>query len=162
MAIYMEYDGGSIKGDATADGHKDWITLTSCQFGVGRGISTPTGSAQERESTNANVSEIVVTKLMDCASGPLWQECCLNTKGVNVTIDFTSTSSGAVNTFMYIKLEKTLVSSYAMSSGGDRPMESLSLNYVKIETKYAAQVQGGTTANGGSAVIYDIGLAKVV
>jgi type VI secretion system secreted protein Hcp len=36
---------------------------------------------------------------------------------------------------MEITLENTLISSYSMSSGGDRPMESLSLNFTKIEFK---------------------------
>jgi type VI secretion system secreted protein Hcp len=160
MAIFMEYDGGSIKGDATADSHLDWVSLTSCQFGVGRGISTPVGSAKNREASTASVSEIVVTKPMDAASGPLWRELVANTSGKPVTIDFTSTSGGADNTYMYIKLENTLVSGMSFSSGGDRPLESLSLNFTKIETKYMVQAQSGTGATGGSAVTFDIAKSK--
>ena len=160
MAIFMEYDGGGIKGDATAESHTDWITLTSCQFGVGRGISTPTGSAENREATTCSVSEIVVTKMMDAASGPLWQELVKNTTGKDVTIDFTSTSGGADNTFMYVKLTNTLVSSMSFSSGGDRPSESIALNFTKIETKYMEQAKEGTDASGGAVVTYDLALSK--
>lgn len=160
MAIFMEYDGGGIKGDATAESHTDWITLQSFQFGVGRGIASPVGSAENREASTASVSEIVVTKSMDAASGPLWQELVKNTTGKPVTIDFTSTSGGADNTFMYVKLENTLVSGMSFSSGGDRPSESLSLNFTKIETKYMVQAKEGTDATGGSAITYDIALSK--
>lgn len=160
MAIYMEYDGGNIKGDATADSHKDWITLNSCQFGIGRGISTPVGSAENREASTASVSEITVTKSMDAASGPLWQELVKNTSGKDVTIDFTSTSGGADNTFMYVKLTNTLVSGMSFSSAGDRPSESLSLNFTKIETKFMEQKQGGTDATGGAVVTFDLALSK--
>lgn len=160
MAIFMEYDGGGVAGDATAESHTGWITLTTCQFGVGRGISTPVGSAENREASTCNVSEIVVSKEMDAASGPLWQELVKNTTGKDVTIDFTSTSGGADNTYMYVKLTNTLVSSMSFSSGGDRPQESVALNFTKIETKFMDQAKGGTDATGGAVVTYDIALSK--
>ncbi|MBX3503511.1 MAG: type VI secretion system tube protein Hcp [Alphaproteobacteria bacterium] len=160
MAIYMEYDGGGVAGDSTAESHTNWITLQSCQWGIGRGISTPVGSAENREASTCNVSEIVVTKMLDSASGPLWQELVKNTDGKDVTIDFTSTSGGADNTFMYIKLTNTLVSGMSFSSGGDRPHESLSLNFTKIETKYLEQAFTGTDATGGSVITYDLALSK--
>lgn len=162
MAIYMEYDGGGITGDATADSHTNWITLSSCQFGVGRGISTPVGSAENREASTVSVSEVVITKEMDSASGPLWQELVKNTNGKDVTIDFTSTSAGGDNTFMFVKLTNTLVASMSFSSGGDRPQESLSLNFTKVEVKYMEQAVGGTDATGGSGVTYDLALSKTV
>jgi type VI secretion system secreted protein Hcp len=48
-----------------------------------------------------------------------------------------------------------MISGYSVSSGGDRPMESLSLNFTKIELKMpsAAEKQG--------AVTYDLATAKV-
>ena len=49
MAIYLNIDG--LKGDVTAAGHEEWIECMSLQWGVGRGIHTPTGSSQERESS---------------------------------------------------------------------------------------------------------------
>ena len=158
MAIYMEYQG--VPGDATAESHTAWITLSSCQWGIGRGISTPVGSAENREASTCSVSEITVTKMLDAASGPLWQELVKNTDGKDVTIDFTSTSAGADNTFMYIKLTNTLVSGMSFSSGGDRPMESVSLNFTKIETKYLEQALTGTDATGGSVITYDLALSK--
>jgi len=158
MAIYMKY--ADIEGDTTAKSHEQWITLQSCQFGVGRGISTPVGSSHNREASTCSVSEIVVTKMLDAASGPLWQELVKNTSGKDVTIDFTSTSGGADNTYMFVKLTNTLISGMSFSSGGDRPSESVSLNFTKIETKYLEQDQAGTDATGGSAVTYDLALAK--
>lgn len=37
MAIYIEYEG--IKGNTTADGYKDHLTVSSLQFGVGKVIT---------------------------------------------------------------------------------------------------------------------------
>src|SRR5688572_25351300 len=64
--IYMKYD--TIKGDVTAVGYKDWIEVNSIQWGVGRGISSPTGGGADREASAPNISEIVTTKLQDISS----------------------------------------------------------------------------------------------
>ena len=66
MPLYMEYD--TIKGDVTAEGHEGWIELNSFQWGLGRGISSPTGAAADRESAAPSVSEITVTKAADISS----------------------------------------------------------------------------------------------
>ena len=160
MAIYMEFEG--IKGDTTAESHTDWITVHSAQFGVGRGISTPVGAADNREASTCSVSEFVVTKTMDIASGPIWAELVKNTDGKNITIEFVSTSGGATNKYMYFKMENALVSGMSFSTSGDRPTESVTLNFTKIESKFEKQDKTGTVASGGSGVTYDLALAKTV
>src|SRR3546814_18416299 len=63
MAIYAKI--GKINGDATHEDHKQWMTLDSLQWGVGRAIMTPVGSAKNREASEPSVSEVTVTKQMD-------------------------------------------------------------------------------------------------
>jgi len=48
-AIFMKY--GNIMGDVTTNGAKGEIEVNSWQFGIGRGISSPTGGSSDREST---------------------------------------------------------------------------------------------------------------
>jgi len=158
MPIYMNYDG--IDGDTTADGHAKWIELNSFQWGVGRGISSPTGGSMDRESSAPSVSEIVVTKAQDVATTKLLDEA-LQGEGKKVQIDFCKTDKGKLETYMQYVLENTLISGYSISSGGDRPSESLSLNFTKIEfknTEMGKDNKGGASA----AVTYDISLAKIV
>src|SRR5207342_1791857 len=88
MAIYMQLDG--IKGDVEEAGHKDWIQLNSFQWGCGRGIGSPRSSASDRESSEAAVSEITVTKVVDEASTNLLR-AALWGKGKKATIHFTRT-----------------------------------------------------------------------
>ena len=88
MPIYMKYN--NIPGDATAEGHEKWIELNSFQWGVGRGISSPTGASADRESSAPSISEIVVTKHTDVASPKLLDES-LQGEGQKVTIDFCKT-----------------------------------------------------------------------
>jgi type VI secretion system secreted protein Hcp len=130
MAIYMKVDG--INGDATQAQHKDWIGINSFQWGVGRGISTPVGSAKNREASEPSVSEVVITKPLDSASVLLCQEAVVGKEGKTVKIDFCRTDKeGAA--YLQVILTNTLISGYSTSSGGDAPTESLTLNFTKIE-----------------------------
>jgi type VI secretion system secreted protein Hcp len=89
MSIYLHYDG--IKGNATQGQHKDWININSFQWGVGRGISTAVGRAQNRETSEPSISEVVVSKELDAASAMLLQEAMIGKDGKTVKIDFCRT-----------------------------------------------------------------------
>lgn len=158
MPIYMKYDG--IDGDVTAEGHEKWIELGSFQWGVGRGISSPTGGSADRESSAPSISEIVVTKQQDVATTKLLDEA-LQGEGKVVTIDFCKTDKGKLEVYMAYKLADVMVSGYSVSSGGDRPSESISLNFTKVEFKLVSMDKANKGA-GGAAVTYDLSKAKVV
>ena len=159
MPIYMNYDSLAIKGDVTAEGHKDWVELNSFQWGVGRGISSPTGAAADRESSAPSVSEITCTKDQDKGSIKLLNEA-LQGEGKTVIIDFVKTDKGKLEKFLTFTLTNTMISGYSMSSGGERPSESLSLNFTKVEMKVTPLGAAGETES-PETVTYDLGLAKV-
>ena len=158
MPIYVKY--GAIDGDVTEQGHKKWIEVNSFQWGVGRGISSPTGGSEDRESSAPSISEIVVTKPTDVASVKLLDEA-LHGSGTDVTIDFMKTDKGALSVYLEYTLTNVMVSGYSLSSGGDRPQESLSFNFTKVLFKDVTL--GADNKNIGSATVgYDLGLAKVL
>lgn len=133
MPIFMNYDG--IQGDVTSQGHEQWIELTSFQWGVGRGITSATASSADREGSTPSVSEAVVTKVTDGSSGNLFRASCGTQpvgEGKTVKIDFVKTDQSGSEPYLQIEMENTLVSGYSMSSGGDRPTESISMNFTKI------------------------------
>ena len=130
MPIYIQY--GTIKGNVTAEGHADWVDVNSCQWGVGRGIGSPTGRSANREASAPSISEVVVTKEMDKASYAFLEQA-LQGEGVACTIEFCKTDAGKLETYAQYKLENCLISGYSVSSGGDRPTESISINFTKIE-----------------------------
>jgi type VI secretion system secreted protein Hcp len=136
MPIFMNYDG--IPGDVTAKGHEQWIELSSFQWGVGRGITSATSSAADREGTTPSVSEIVVTKVTD-SSSPNLVRAALGLppagEGKTVKIDFCKTDTSQPEPYLQLTLTNTLVSGYSTSSGGDRPSESLTLNFTAVEFK---------------------------
>ena len=160
MPIYMNYDSLAVKGDVTATGWENWIELNSFQFGMGRGISSPTGGSADRESSAPSVSEITITKDQDSSTGPL-VTAALQGEGVTVIIDFVKTSQGQLTKYMEYTLTNTLMSGWSTSSGGDRASESISLNFTKLQVDPTTIDAAGTISN-ANPVTYDIGLAKVV
>jgi type VI secretion system secreted protein Hcp len=160
MPIYLNYNSLAVKGDVTESGHVGWIELNSLQFGVGRGIASPTGGSADRESSAPSVSEIVVTKDSDISSQPLLNEA-LQGQGQTAIIDFTRTNQGALVVYLTITLTNTMISGWSMSSGGDRPSESVSLNFTVIEYKYTP-MNPDNTMGSAMTTTYDIGQGKVV
>lgn len=133
MPIYMNYDG--IDGDVSAAGHEKWIELLSCQMGVNRHITSPSGKGTNREATTPAVQEIVVTKLTDAASTNLFRAALFG-EGKLVKIDFCKTDKDKAEPYLQLELENTLVSNFNCSGSGGggqtQPMESLALNFTKI------------------------------
>ncbi len=158
MPIYMNY--ASVAGDVTATGHEKWIEVNSFQWGVGRGIAAPVGGSSDREASSPSVSEIVVTKPTDIASVGLLT-AALEGEGVDVTIDFCKTDKGQLNVYLSFTLNNTMISGFSTSSGGDRPQESVSLNFTKIQFR---DVSLGSKNEDGSpgTVGYDLGQAKTM
>jgi len=156
MALYLHYDG--IDGEATHQDHKKWIEISSLQWGVGRGISTPVGGSANREASQPSVSEVVVTKNLDVASSKIFTESVAGTKGKVVKVHVVATGDPG-ETYVEYTLTNTLISGYSVSSGGDRPSESISLNFTKIEYKFtpaAIDNEPGTPVT----VSYDLSTAK--
>jgi len=157
MAIYMKF--GTVNGDVTAEGFKQWIAIHSFQFGVGRGISTPVGSSKNREASAPSVSEITVTKELDSASVPLLQAALGASKAVEVKVFFTRTDKDKMETYLKYTLTNTLVSGYSVSSGGAELKESLSLNFTKVEVNHTPGESEGT-AGTPQVATYDLSQAK--
>src|SRR5262245_45128636 len=129
MPIYMKFPG--INGPITYDNSKGWIELGSVSFGTGREIGNPTGTSSNRESGAVHVQEVNVTKSFDSTSQSLFNEALSGT-GKNVTIVFVQNGQE----YLRLNLEGALISSYSMGGGGgERPMESFSLNFTKMTFK---------------------------
>jgi type VI secretion system secreted protein Hcp len=158
MALYMKY--GDIKGAVTTDGFKDWIELNSFQWGASRHIGTAARGATTREHSEPSLSEITVTKLSDVASPKLFLDSVAGKLDSKVMIKFTTTTKGKVETFLTYELENTGLSHYSMSSGGEAPMESLSLNYTKITETFTGHDPG--ISGSPETVGYDLSQMKTV
>jgi type VI secretion system secreted protein Hcp len=154
----MNWDG--VPGAVTTQGFEKWIELTSFQWGVGRGIGSAMSGQASRESSIPSISEVVVTKLMDSSSPGLWTDSVAGQLNTTVKIAFTTTSKGATTQFLNYELTNTGLSGYSLSSGGDMPTESLSLNFTKVVWSFTGtdpSVSGTPVTQG-----YDLALAKTI
>ena len=144
---YLYIEG--VKGDATDARHRDWIEISSFQWGVGRGISSPMGGSADRESSAPSVSEIVVTKTSDRAS-PLLSRCAATACHYRSAV-LEMRRPGGDNRMTRYMLSNVIIGGYHMSSGGDRPTESLSINFTKIEMLAAPAILQFTAC--GAAIL---------
>lgn len=116
------------------------VELGSVQFGVGRGISAPTGTSSKREASAPSITEIVITRTTDKYS-PLFFQESVSGNGRSMTIYMTQGNGKTASIYLTIHLENVLISGYSFSNSGDKPVESITLNFTKIEYKYTAHAE---------------------
>ncbi len=151
MAIFLKVDG--ITGSAEEANHKQWIVLDSLQFGSTRNVSARVGGGVTREFSAPSMTDVTISKPLDISSGAIFREAVTGSQGRTWTIDVTSTGQGGQTLLEYI-LSNVFVSNYHISTGGDQPMESLSLNYTMIVASF-------TPPGGGPVrITYDLSSAQ--
>ncbi len=133
MPIYLQIDG--IQGDATHETHKQWTDIKAMHWNVARNMNTSAGSTANREASEPTVSEVVLVKVSDSSSTKLFQEACTGKTGKRATIHLVTTGSPGDTYIEYI-LTNTLVANYSVDTSGDRPVETVKLNFTKMEVKY--------------------------
>ena len=81
----------------------------------------------------------MVTKRLDKASTKLFMDAVAGDLSATVKFKFTTTTKDKVDTFLAYELTNCGLSGYSMSSGGDAPTESLSLNFTKVMFTYTGR-----------------------
>jgi type VI secretion system secreted protein Hcp len=76
-----------------------------------------------------------VTRLMDKYSPLLFQEAAIG-KEREMSVYLRDGNAKTVKTYMTYKFEGCMISGYSSSSGGDKPSESISVNFTKMTYKY--------------------------
>lgn len=155
MSIFMNYSG--IKGESSDSNHKGWMDLENLQWGVSRRITSGSSTQNDRESANAEISDLVVTRRMDSATPNVFIESCCGT-GKDVVIHLTKTGSGSgADVYMEYTLKNALISNYQVSATSQdtgRPVEVLTISFVDLEVKYTPYDEDGK-AEAAIAVGFD-------
>ena len=142
--ILMKIDG--IEGTSNVKDHEGWIQLETLDWSVGRNISMDSGQAKDRTTDLVHAQEIVVTKYMDSTSAKLF-EAAGGTEGKAVDIHFLAGAGKEAPTHSEWVLENALISNYAISGSSDTAMETISLNFTKIEL---SSIEKDTADSAGS------------
>lgn len=155
MAIFLKID--SIPGSSTDDKFKNQIELNSFQWGAGIGVTNARGG--DRTTSEPSVSEITVTKVTDKSSEKLFKSLLKGESVGKGTISFTAASKGESVAYATLQIEEIIISGFSMSSGGDFPSESVSLNFTKFDWSFTGRdvKQGGSPTH----LIYSIAENKV-
>jgi type VI secretion system secreted protein Hcp len=137
--FFLKIDG--IEGESIgSQGSENGGMVASWSFGASNPTSVgSSGMSQGRmaapsaaEPAQGSSGTATVTKQYDKASPVLAKKCA---QGEHIkSAQLTRCENGQCRTY---DLQDVVISSYSLSNGGDRPMESLSLNFAKIEYKYA-------------------------
>jgi type VI secretion system secreted protein Hcp len=134
---FLKLEG--VPGEALATGHKDEIVIDSFSMGVSRPAAT--GGTQ---TGRAQFSDISFSHRLDKASPILMLRCA---QGTHIpTAVLTCRTVGARQDIFYvIRLTDVVVTSVSIggAAGGDRPTETFSLNYARIEWEYIPQLPTG-------------------
>ncbi len=158
MAIYLKF--GNVKGNVTASGYEDQISVMSVHFGVSRSVSMEAGNLSNREASKPSLSEISITKVADNSVAAIFKEALTGSAGQDALLTFVRTGTDKVQEFMTYKLTNCIVSSYSISAQGDEePVENISLSYSAIEVSYKDHDASNKSGN-PQRVSYDVKAAK--
>lgn len=128
--------GDKIKGESTDDKHKDWIEILSFGWGVSQPISAQSGTGG-RTGGGCQFSDMSFMKVLDASSADIMQHCAMGEHIPKVTVEV-CLDSGKKHTYLMYEMENVIVSSFSPSGsdGGDKPTESVSLNFGKFKQTY--------------------------
>ncbi|KQR84070.1 Hcp family type VI secretion system effector [Sphingomonas sp. Leaf343] len=155
MPIYLELDG--IKGSTTNGKYKDIIEVASFQWGAGLGVGSARGG--DRSTSTASVSEITISKTLDKSSELLFKALLKGDVIAKGKFSFVATSKGETTSYLDIAMEKIIISGFSVSSGGDWPSESLSLNIAKFDQAFSGRDTEHTLTP--THLIYDLATEEV-
>ncbi len=141
--------GGVIAGEAKVPNHDKWLNVDSMQWGVGRAISSVAGGG-DRDTSNPSFSEVTFSTSTDVASTELFAQAAGGKKICEkMEVHFIQTAGETKGQhFLKLHFYDPLISSYSMSSGGERPSESFSVNYTKMEMQYDKFDKSGSKIEG--------------
>lgn len=144
MSMFLQHP--TIKGATSDKDHSDCIDLLDVEFGVSRSITSSTSTQGDRESSNATISDLKITKWMDKSSPYLFIETCCGT-GKELKIYMTKTGAGTGSeVFMEYTLKNALFSKMdteMMAYDNARPLEIYKISFTSMSVKYIQYDENG-------------------
>lgn len=151
--VFLKIEG--IPGESVDGKHKDWIDVESFSFAL-KGASGGGGGTGK-----ASFHDISLRKSIDKSSPILMLKCCTGEHFPEATLEYQKAipPTGAQAVFLKIKMSDLLVSGYSFSGTGGGavggttlPVDSLSLNFTKIEMTYIPYDAAGVPGSPVTAV----------
>ena len=141
--MFLKLDG--IAGESADSKHKGEIDIESFSFGVTQAGTAARGGGAG--AGKASFQDLHIVKKADKASPNLMLKCAIGEHIKEATLTVRK-AGGEQQEYYKIKLSDLLVSSFQNTGSGDDsiPMESVSLNFAKVEFEYKEQDAKGALA----------------
>ena len=143
--MFIKIDG--IPGESKGDKHVDEIDVLSYSWGVTQTGSSVIGGGGG--AGKASFDDLTFSHNLDKASPKL---LVFSASGEHIPKVVLTVRKAGTDPQEYLKitLEEVLVSSVKQSGSGDRPTETVTLNFAKIQTEYTPQNSDGSP---GSTIV---------
>jgi len=137
--MFLKLDG--IDGESTDKLHEKWIQVESFSWGVSNHVTTTSGGGGAGKAVPSDFSFVIP---QSAASPDIFIKCVTGEHIKEGLLSCRKAGRDQSTDFLKYKLTDVLVSSYNTEGAGDQPMESISLNFVKIDYSYAPQNADGS------------------
>ena len=156
--LLMKFDP-SVEGSSTLDKYAKQIELLSFSHGVAMQI-TGDISNTERTSGKPNHQDFTITKYLDQASPKLNEACCKGDIFKEAKVVVARNDKGAVLPLIEYTLKNVVLSSISVGGGGgDKPVETVTMNYNHITWDFHHQKAEGSES-GHVATLWDLAKNK--
>lgn len=161
LDVYLHIDG--IKGESADSGHKDWIEVTSAQWGVRQPKSATASTGGGHTAERCEHRSISITKLADLSSPILMQTCAAGRTIPKAKLEFMrADSDGKPVKYYEVELENVLIGSMdQVIHDGNILRDAIGLKFSKVLWKYTQQKIGGG-AGGKTAGGWDLATSRIV
>ena len=143
MDVLLMKTDPEILGTCTLDGFAGQIELLSFSHGVAMQI-TGDVSSTERTAGKPNHQDFTVTKYLDQASPKLNEACCKGDTFKTVVVSIGRNDKGKLIPLIEYTLRNVVLSSISIGGGGgDKPVETVTMNYNHITWVFHSQQSEG-------------------
>jgi type VI secretion system secreted protein Hcp len=158
MAAFMKIK--DIPGQATDAGHKEWILLDSMSMPLFRKIEQGARD-NTRFQSDTIAGDVCIVRTVDKSSPKFSHACVAGEPIAEVLIHLTTQANNKQETYVEIKLENVLVSSYSVHCNAEtRGSEEVSMNYTKYTYTYFTLDPKDAGGKGKVVCEYDLGAGK--
>lgn len=149
--IYVKFNG--VTGESPGTGvNGQWIQVDAFQWGVGRGISAPTGGGVTRDSTAPSVHELMMNVRADDAASPkLFKEVVAQHKMTTLQLIQGNQSASTFSPFYTLTFGRLKIVNVSFSAADQVPTMQVTFAFRKVNVKYGQgpSISPSTFANAG-------------
>jgi type VI secretion system secreted protein Hcp len=155
LDAFVKVDG--IEGESTDDKHQGWIEIQSFGAGHAQRISKTASSAGGATAERADFHDFVFEKLLDKATPKLALACPAGTHIDSIRVDLCRAGTEKVK-YMEFIMTNCIISSYEVTGDSEDsfPLETIGINYGKMQWVYTQQKRAGGGPAGNIATGWNL------